>query len=1074
MAGIPTPPPTTPPTGPPTTPQLRYLWVYPILSPVRTAKEEGFAQRLREQGHQVQGLGIPCPKGWLTFPDLDQLWQQRDPILMASYEQLAQALAQADVLIAAGGSMLHPAFVDQLSQFKVFICADDPEHSHHLSQPVATHFDLCLPTNIACLDDYRSWGCDKVHWLFHAYRPQDTDPTLTADRIRQEERSIPVSMFCERTYGLSDRHDRIEALAKRFSQAVLRGKGWPDGYASEEERWQILRQSTMGWNLHNTTGPTNTRTFSLPAMGILQIADNKSNLGRIFQLDREVIGFDSMQECMDKTAYYMAHPEEAREIAARGWQRVTTEYTEEKLWLRISSLVQQSMQQSMQQGQPTAAIQINSKAKPRLLLLADRRGWAYDQEAQAMAKALADEFTCKIAYVHEAPDLSQWPFDLCYVFFWGETYQQAFISNKQQVIKQISSHRWAEEESYGRLTAEQFVATHLQDAGTVTCISKRLQALISPYRSAHLVPQGMDAKKYYPGKARTGPLRIGWAGNAQDPCKGLQDILLPAVGKEFELHIAGGDFSPAAMLRFYQTMDVICVASTAEGGPLPLIEAMACGCFPIAVDVGIVPELIESGRNGLVAQRSVAAFQQAFTWCAANLGQVRSIGSANARDMHRQRNWPKVMQHRRQALHSALAASAGSTARPADKPKICILVDFEDWAQGLKTNNLMQCLGDRYQITKRLQHEATAQDIEDADLVMLFYWRQLQSMQDLHETLENNRHKLCMGISSHNELEGEHHDAGLALLRRMARLTFMNSRLLYDEYAPQLLTPSFYLPNGVDTEFFHPLAGKVPGQTLRIGWAGSLENHGAEMRGYPNFIQPALAQIAGVELVTAAREDQWRGPEEMRSFYQSLDLYICASRVEGTPNPCLEAAACGVPLITTAVGNMPELVRDGENGLFIQRDVQDIVRAVTSLRDKPKLLAVMGQQIRQDALTWHWPLQASSYGMMWDIALQNQDRNQELTAEQFTQKGEELYGAGNLQNAARHFHWALLQDPSHAPALNNLGVWWSQHNEPVTALSFFKRALQLGTDRETILHNCSHLVANNQEMSEADAVLLLR
>ena len=77
--------------------------------------------------------------------------------------------------------------------------------------------------------------------------------------------------------------------------------------------------------------------------------------------------------------------------------------------------------------------------------------------------------------------------------------------------------------------------------------------------------------------------------------------------------------------------------------------------------------------------------------------------------------------------------------------------------------------------------------------------------------------------------------------------------------------------------------------------------------------------MVGAELCLAAREERWRTAAEMVEFYHSLDVYVCASRSEGTPNPCLEAAACGLPVITTAVGNMPELIRDGHNGFLVER-----------------------------------------------------------------------------------------------------------------------------------------------------------
>ena len=84
----------------------------------------------------------------------------------------------------------------------------------------------------------------------------------------------------------------------------------------------------------------------------------------------------------------------------------------------------------------------------------------------------------------------------------------------------------------------------------------------------------------------------------------------------------------------------------------------------------------------------------------------------------------------------------------------------------------------------------------------------------------------------------------------------------------------------------------------------------------------------------------------MRDFYQSLHVYVCASRSEGTPNPCLEAAACGLPVVTTPVGNMPEFVRDGVNGFFVARDVDAIAATLRRLRDDPELRERMGHAAR--------------------------------------------------------------------------------------------------------------------------------
>ena len=57
----------------------------------------------------------------------------------------------------------------------------------------------------------------------------------------------------------------------------------------------------------------------------------------------------------------------------------------------------------------------------------------------------------------------------------------------------------------------------------------------------------------------------------------------------------------------------------------------------------------------------------------------------------------------------------------------------------------------------------------------------------------------------------------------------------------------------------------------------------------------------------------------------------------------VEAAACGLPVVTTRVGNMPELIRDGENGFFVERDAADIAAKLCQLRDDPGLRERLGR-----------------------------------------------------------------------------------------------------------------------------------
>ncbi|MGB8427382.1 MAG: glycosyltransferase [Desulfobacterales bacterium] len=127
-------------------------------------------------------------------------------------------------------------------------------------------------------------------------------------------------------------------------------------------------------------------------------------------------------------------------------------------------------------------------------------------------------------------------------------------------------------------------------------------------------------------------------------------------------------------------------------------------------------------------------------------------------------------------------------------------------------------------------------------------------------------------------------------------------------------------------------------------------------------------------MLTAARENCWRNQVQMREFYNSLDLYICASRSEGTPNPCLEAAACGIPVLTTPVGNMPEFIENGINGLFIKRNVDDIAEKLMLMRDNCILREHISSNARKSSLRWDWHKKAKNYKYMFKAVLQGKSK----------------------------------------------------------------------------------------------------
>lgn len=294
----------------------------------------------------------------------------------------------------------------------------------------------------------------------------------------------------------------------------------------------------------------------------------------------------------------------------------------------------------------------SSRLKPRILLYADQPNWVFDINAREIANELQDEFDFEICYSSLRPALGEKDFDLFFVFYWGEESYKYFLGDRRRIIKQISSQRWEHHALYP-VTREQFAEQYMNDAGVVVVHSLRMKNAFE-----HLLPvihacNGFDSRLFHETPAPSGTLKLGWAGNAADDSKGLNDILLPACGTAYDLEIAGGSLSYSEMPGFYSGIDVINIASLAEGDPKPLIEAMACGCFPVCTDVGIAPELIRHEENGLIVNRSAEAFRAAFDWCAERLDAIRKLRPSLARQMAETRTWATTGQGWRKVFRQA-------------------------------------------------------------------------------------------------------------------------------------------------------------------------------------------------------------------------------------------------------------------------------------------------------------------------------------------------------------------------------------------------------------------------------------
>jgi glycosyltransferase involved in cell wall biosynthesis len=102
---------------------------------------------------------------------------------------------------------------------------------------------------------------------------------------------------------------------------------------------------------------------------------------------------------------------------------------------------------------------------------------------------------------------------------------------------------------------------------------------------------------------------------------------------------------------------------------------------------------------------------------------------------------------------------------------------------------------------------------------------------------------------------------------------------------------------------------------------------------------------ARVTLIGALTQD------DVRRWWQQATVGVLTSHSEGMPVCLMEAAACGVPVVATAVGGVPELVLDGETGIVVAPgNVEQLASALQRLLGNRELVKRMGRAARDRAV----------------------------------------------------------------------------------------------------------------------------
>jgi hypothetical protein len=180
----------------------------------------------------------------------------------------------------------------------------------------------------------------------------------------------------------------------------------------------------------------------------------------------------------------------------------------------------------------------------------------------------------------------------------------------------------------------------------------------------------------------------------------------------------------------------------------------------------------------------------------------------------------------------------------------------------------------------------------------------------------------------------------------------------------------YYTPNGVPTEVFTP--NFTLNNPIICGYAGRDRD---DKKGNRSIIEPSVAQCYiplnqavcdfKLEKRQKTRGKNYLDYSFMPNFYKNIDIYLCASREEGSCRSILEAMASGCAIISTDSGEIHQLINNNNDGGFIvDRNIKSFVTAINQLKKDKNLLTQMKERNVKKIQEFDWS-NISHYWYKW-------------------------------------------------------------------------------------------------------------
>ena len=327
----------------------------------------------------------------------------------------------------------------------------------------------------------------------------------------------------------------------------------------------------------------------------------------------------------------------------------------------------------------------------------------------------------------------------------------------------------------------------------------------------------------------------------------------------------------------------------------------------------------------------------------------------------------------------------------SQKKKIAIVYDVDGWAFCNIAKEIKKYLSDDFEIDifpVSVFEDNIVKLILLADKYDLVHclWRGLLSCLDyeyargyihnmgltFEEFLDKyySKTNITTSVYDHKFLDEENFETTKSFAKYAKNYT-TSSTILRDIYNELDIDkkPTAVISDGVDTTKFKPSnlerfkLENVKNRKLKIGWVGNSEFTDSEgdsdLKGVRKIIKPALEELIQegypIEIKFADRKEGYIPHDKMPDYYNSIDVYICASKNEGTPNPVLESMASGVPIISTNVGIVRDAFGKKQTEFILEeRSKEALKNKLITLLNHKELLEELSKENLEQIKDWTW------------------------------------------------------------------------------------------------------------------------